>query len=275
MFLDKHLASGFICPSSSTHAAPMLFICKKDGSLHLCIDFRGLNKITKKDRYPLPHISDLLDMPSHAKFYTKLNLRHAYHLVRIAAGDEWKTSFHMHYSSYEWLVLPFGLTNAPAAFPRFVNMIFANLLDVSLVVYLDDILTYSKDLASHWEHVHEVLRRLWKHGLYTNPKKCKFHTDTTEYLGYGLSLAGLTMSTEKVKAIQDWPEPCKVKDVQSFLGFANFYQRFIHKYSDIVVPLTRLTCKGTPWVFSDDCRSTFHLLKDAFTSALILTHWVH
>src|SRR6266571_2417857 len=197
-----------------------------------------------------------------------------YHLVCITTRDEWKTSFCMHYGSYEWLVMPFGLMNAPVAFQRFVNTIFADLLDVSLVVYLDDILTYSKDLASHWEHVREVLRRLRKHGLYTNPKKCEFHTDTMEYLGYILSPAGLTMSTEKVKAIQDWPKPRKVKDVQSFLGFANFYWRFIHKYSDIVVPLTRLTHKGTPWVFSDDCHSTFCLLKDAFMSTPILTHWV-
>src|SRR6266705_584684 len=273
-FLDEHLASGFIRPSSSSHAAPVLFVWKKDGSLHLCVDFRGLNRITKKDHYPLPRISDLLDAPSHTKVYTKLDLRHAYHLVHITAGDEWKTSFCTCYGSYEWLVMPFGLTNAPVAFQRFVNMIFTNLLDVSLVVYLDDILTYSEDLASHQEHVHEVLRRLWKHSLYANPKKCKFHTDTTEYLGYILSPAGLNMSTEKLKAIQDWPKPCKVKDVQSFLGFANFYWCFIHKYSDIVVPLTYLTCKVTPWVFSDDCRSAFHLLNDAFMSAPILTHWV-
>src|SRR6266705_6683961 len=128
-------------------------------------------------------------------------------------------------------------------------MIFTDLLDVSLVIYLDDILPYSEDLASHREHVHEVLRRLWKHGLYANPRKCEFHTDTTEYLGYVLSPAGLTMSTEKVKAIQDWPKPCKVKDVQSFLGFANFYRRFIHEYSTIMIPLTHLTRKGIPWVF--------------------------
>src|SRR6266704_7141889 len=125
--------------------APVLFICKKDGSLCLCIDFRGLNKITKKDRYPLPCILDLLDAPSCAKVYTKLDLQHAYHLVRIAAGDEWKTSFHTCYGSYEWLVMPFSLMNAPVAFQRFINMIFTDLLDISLVVYLDNILTYSED----------------------------------------------------------------------------------------------------------------------------------
>jgi hypothetical protein len=156
-FLDEHLASGVIRPSSSTHATPVLFVRKKDGSLRLCVDFRGLNKITKKDRYPLPRISDLLDAPSHAKIYTKLDLRHAYHLVRIAAGDEWKTSFRTRYGSYEWLIMPFGLSNAPVAFQRFVNTIFADLLDVCVVVYLDDILTYSEDEASHEGHVREVL----------------------------------------------------------------------------------------------------------------------
>src|SRR6266581_3671772 len=152
MFLDGHLVSGFICPSSSAHAAPMLFIRKKDGSLHLCMDFQGLNKITKKDRYLLPRISDLLDAPSHAKIYTKLDLQHVYHLVHIAASDKWKTSFHTCYGSYEWLIMPFGLSNAPAAFQQFVNTIFTDLLDVCVMVYLDDILIYSEDEASHEEH---------------------------------------------------------------------------------------------------------------------------
>jgi hypothetical protein len=152
-FLDEHLASSFIRPASSAHAVPVLFVRKKDGSLHLCVDFPSLNRITKKDRYPLPHIADLLDAPSQVKVYTKLDLRHAYHLVCIAAGNEWKTSFHTRYGSYEWLVMPFGLTNAPAEFQWFVNSIFADLLDVCVVVYLDDILVYSEDEASHEEHV--------------------------------------------------------------------------------------------------------------------------
>src|SRR4029077_12020463 len=197
-----------------------------------------------------------------------------YHLVRIADGDEWKTSFRTRYGSYEWLVMLFGPSNTPAAFQRFVNSIFADLLDICVVVYRDDILVYSEDEATHEEHIREVLWRLRQHGLYANPQKCEFHTETTEYLGYILSPTGLTMSSEKVKAIQDWPEPRKVKDIQSFLGFANFYRRFIHEYSDIVVPLTRLTRKGVPWAFTDDCRAAFQRLKDAFTSAPILTHWV-
>jgi len=206
-FINKNLNTGFIHPTASSHAAPVLFVKKKDGSLHLCVDFQGLNKITKKDRYPLPLISDLLDSPSRAKIYSKINLWHAYHLVRIAPGDEWKTSFWMHYGSYEWLVMPFGLTNAPAAFQRFVNTIFADMLDVCIVVYLDDILIYSKDMESHQQHIWEVLCHLWLHGLFAKLEKCEFHLDSVEYLGYRLSPDGLTMSPDKIQTISDWPKP--------------------------------------------------------------------
>jgi len=191
----------------------MGFICQ----LYLVISIPG--------RFPdvLPLISDLLESPSRAKIYTKIDLRSTYHLVRIASGDEWKTAFRTRYGSYEWLVMPEGLTNALAAFQRFVNSVFADMLDVCVIVYLDDILIYSQDLASHKNHVREVLRHLRKHRLYAKPEKCEFHSTSVEYLGYLLSLDGLTMSDEKVQAIVDWPEPWKVKDIQSFLGFANFY----------------------------------------------------
>ena len=271
--MDDKLASGAIQPSNSPHGAPVLFVPKKDGKLRLCVDFRGLNKITKKDRYPLPLISDLLDAPRKAQVYTKLDLAHAYHLVRIAEGDEWKTTFHTKYGSYEWKVMPFGLTNAPAAFQRFVNEIFSDMLDVCVIVYLDDILIYSENMDLHQEHVREVLRRLRKHKLYANPDKCEFHSTTVEYLGYILSPEGLSMAEDKVKAILDWPVPRKIKDIQSFLGFANFYRRFIFNYSDIVVPMTRLTRKDTPWLWTSQCQQAFDSLKEAFTNAPILTHW--
>ena len=155
--------------------------------------------------------------------YTKIDLQHAYHLVRIAEGDEWKTAFRTRYGSFEWLVMPFRLTNAPAAFQRFMNDIFSDMLDVCVIVYLDDILIYSDNLELHRKHVQEVLWRLQENGLYAGANKCYFHENTVEYLGYILSLTGLTMDPIKVQTIQDWPEPRKVKDVQSFLGFANFY----------------------------------------------------
>jgi len=159
-FIDENLINRFIRSMSSPHGAPVLFVKKKDGSLRLCIDFHGLNKITKKDRYPLPLISDLLDSPRKARIYTKIDLRHAYYLVRIAKGDEWKTAFRTRYGAFEWSVMPFGLTNVPAAFQCFMNDLFSDLLDVCVVVYLDDILIYSDDITQHWKHVKEVLKRL-------------------------------------------------------------------------------------------------------------------
>jgi hypothetical protein len=147
-FLDENIATRLLCSSSSPYGAPILFVKKKDGSLRLCVDFHGLHQITKKDQYLLPLISDLLESPSCAKIYTNIDLRSAYHLVRIVSGDEWKTAFQMHYSSYEWLVMPEGLTNAPATFQWFVNSIFADMLDICVIVYLDDILIYSQDLTS-------------------------------------------------------------------------------------------------------------------------------
>jgi len=226
-FINENLRFGFIHPTSSSHAAPVLFVKKKDSSLRLCIDYQGLNKISKKDWYPLLLISDLLNSPSQAKVYTKIDLQHAYHLVRIAEGDEWKTAFRTCYSSYEWQVMPFGLTNAPAAFQQFVNLVFADMLDVCVVVYLDNILVYSDNMEDHTKHVWEVLWRLRQHKLYAKPKKCEFHSDSVEYLRYFLSPDSLTMSQDKVKTICDWPKPHKVKDIQSFLGFVNFYCQFI------------------------------------------------
>jgi hypothetical protein len=169
--------------------------------------------------------------------------------------------------------MPFGLTNASAAFQRFMNDIFQDLLNDCVIVYLDDILIFSDDLASHRKHVKEVLRRLQKHSLYVRPDKCKFHQDTVEYLGFVLSPEGLCMSSDKIDSILKWPTPRKVKDVQSFLGFANFYRRFIPNYLDITVPLTYLTRKSAPWAWTEKCQSSFNSLKQAFTSAPILVQW--
>ena len=157
--------------------------------------------------------------------------------------------------------MPFGLSNAPAAFQRLMNSIFADLLDICILVYLDDILIYSDNSEDHEHHVREVLHRLRNNKLYACADKCSFHKDMVKYLGYILSPSGLTVDDNKVKVIQNWPKPQKVKDMQSFLGFANFYHWFIHNYSDLTVPLTRLTQKGTPWSFSDSCCTSFETLK--------------
>jgi len=170
--------------------------------------------------------------------------------------------------------MPFGLTNAPTAFQRFMNDIFSDLLDVCVMIYLNDILIYLNNMSEHHRHVKEVLKHLYKAGLYTKAEKCEFHSKSVEYLGYIFSPSGLTMFNNKVKIIQDWLEPKKVKDIQSFLGFANFYHRFIFNYSDIVIPLTHLIRKDIPWKFDSSCVDAFNSLKKAFTSAPILTHWI-
>ena len=200
-FIDENLNNRFICSMSSPHGMPVLFIKKKDGFLQLCVDFHGLNKITKKDQYPLPLISDLLDFPWKAHIYTKINLWHAYYLVCISKEDEWKTAFWTHYRAFEWSVMPFRLTDTPAAFQCFINDVFSDLLDMCIVVYLDNILIYSDDITQHPSHVNEVLKRLQKLGLYVKTEKCEFHSDSVEYLGYVLLPSGLTMSSAKVKTI--------------------------------------------------------------------------
>ena len=169
--------------------------------------------------------------------------------------------------------MPFGLTNSPMAFQQYMKNILGDLLDHCVVVYLDDILVYSDDPVQHREHIWEILKWLCQNGLFTKANKCKWHKDSVEFLGYILKTEGLTLAEDKVKIIREWPEPRKVKDVQSFLSFTNFYHRFIYNYSDIAVPLTCLTCKGIPWVFSDDCCKSFENLKNSFTTAPILMHW--
>ncbi|SGY29992.1 BQ5605_C002g01105 [Microbotryum silenes-dioicae] len=272
-WLKENLSKNFIRASTSPAGAPVLFVRKKDGSLRLCVDYRGLNKITRKNRYPLPLIPEALDRIRGAKIYTKLDLRSGYNLVRIKEGDEWKTAFRTRYGHFECLVMPFGLTNAPAAFQHLMNSIFRDLLDVSVLVYLDDILIFSGDECQHTRHVQEVLQRLINNKLYCNPKKCEFNRTSTEYLGFIISPSGVSMSQDKVKAITSWPTPTSLKELQQFLGFCNFYRRFIEGYSRVIAPLTRLLKKNTPFLLDSAALSSLDRLKQIFTSGAILCHF--
>jgi hypothetical protein len=272
-WIKENLSKGFIRASQSPGGAPILFVKKKDGSLRLCVDYRGLNRITIKNRYPLPLISETLDRLRGAKVFTKIDLRGAYNLLRIKAGDEWKTAFRTRYGHFECLVMPFGLTNAPASFQHLMNDIFRDTLDVFVVVYLDDILVFSCDPTQHQEHVREVLRRLIANGLYAKAEKCEFTKTSTEFLGFIVSADGIAMAPSKVDAVLSWPEPQTVTDLQAFLGFANFYRRFVEGYSRIILPLTRLLKKGAVFLFDAPARRAFQALKTAFTSAPILRHF--
>jgi hypothetical protein len=204
-FIEEFTAKGFIRPSKSPAGAPILFVKKKDGSLRLCVDYRGLNKVTRKDRYPLPRIDELLDRLRSAYIFTKLDLRSGYNLVRMREGDEWKTAFRTRYGSYEFLVMHFGLTNAPATFQHFMNDAFRSMLDDFLEIYLDDLIIFTvvglgespptilsaADNPRHVEQVRQVLATMREHGLYANPKKCVFHVQTVDFLGYVVSPEGL------------------------------------------------------------------------------------
>ncbi|EUC55739.1 Transposon Tf2-1 polyprotein, partial [Rhizoctonia solani AG-3 Rhs1AP] len=221
-WLEKEVALGKIQPSKSPIASPVMFVKKKDGSLRLVVDYRKLNDATCKNSYPLPRQDDLMARLQGAKIFTKLDLRWGYNNVRVKKGDEWKTAFRTKYGLFETKVMPFGLTNAPAAFQHFMNDIFRDLLDESVVVYLDDILIFSKTEEEHQAHVTEVLKRLQENQLFCKASKCHFHVTTVKFLGIIITPEGSSMDKSKIEAVQNWPTPTTVKQVQSFLGFANF-----------------------------------------------------
>lgn len=271
-YVDEHLAKGFIRHSQSPAGAPILFVKKKDGSLRMCVDYRGLNKITVKNRYPLPLISNLLDQLASARIYSKIDLRGAYNLVRIKPGDEWKTAFRTRYGHFEYTVMPFGLTNAPAIFQHLMNDVFREYLDVFVVIYLDDILVFSGTQEDHDRHVKLVLEKLRSSGLYAKLEKCEFDRKQVEFLGYIVSTDGLKMDPRKVSTVLTWARPTSPKDIQCFLGFANFYRHFIKDFSRLAAPLQKLTHKNNRFEWSESTEKAFTSLKQAFTSAPILTY---
>ncbi|KAJ1576144.1 hypothetical protein NDA15_002771 [Ustilago hordei] len=275
-YLDENLEKGFIRPSKSPARSPVLFVPKKDGGLRLCVDYRGLNEITVKNRAPLPLIEEQLFLLRKARIYTKLDLRAAYNLIRIAKGDEWKTAFGTQLGLYEYLVMPFGLANAPAHFQSFINDIFRDIIGVYVVVYLDDFLIFSDTEEVHVKHVTEVLTRLRSNRLFAKLSKCEFHTKTVEFLGYIIKPTGIEMDPEKVRTVKEWPMPESIHDIQRFLGFANFYRRFIAHFARIAKPLTALV-KPIEWFkkfeLPEEAQQAFHKLIQAFTSAGVLQHF--
>ena len=222
-YLDYALARGWITYSTSPARAPILFVLKKDEGLRLCVDYRGLNKVTIKNRYPLPLINEAIDRLVGAVRFTKVDLKDAYHRIRIKLGDEWKTAFRTRYGHFEYQVMPFGLTNALATFQAYINQALGGLLNDFYIVYLDDILIYSYNASAYEEHVQQVLKRLRQYKLYANLKKCVFSTETVEFLGFIISASGVSVDPAYIATIIEWPEPQTFTQVQQFLGFANFY----------------------------------------------------
>ena len=202
-YLEASLAKGFIRESTSPAGSPILFVPKKDGTLRLCVDYRGLNDITIKNRYPLPLINEIMDRVNSAKVFSKIDLKDAYYRIRIREGDEWKTAFRTRYGHFEYLVIPFGLTNAPATFQAYINRALRGLVDDFCIVYLDDILIFSQSKEEHQRHLQLVCERLRQAELYAKPSKCAFYKESIEFLGFVISKDGIQMDSERVKTIKD------------------------------------------------------------------------
>ncbi|GBG80665.1 hypothetical protein CBR_g31125 [Chara braunii] len=269
--LDDLLEKGWIRPSSSPYGAPVLFVRKKNKDLRLCIDYRKLNAQTIKNAGPLPCIDDLLERLGGAKFFSKLDLKLGYHQLEIRQEDRYKTAFKTRYGQFEWLVMPFGLTNAPATFQAAMTTEFRHMLDQFVLIYLDDILVYSRSLDEHVEHLRTVLERLRQAKYKANRDKCEFARQELEYLGHYVTPQGIRPLADKIEALHVWPEPTNTTDVRSFMGLAGYYQRFITAYSRIAAPITRLQSPKVSFVFDDDARRSFQALKTAMLMAPVLS----
>ncbi|GJX43094.1 putative reverse transcriptase domain-containing protein [Tanacetum coccineum] len=274
---------GFIRPSSSPWGAPVLFVKKKDGSFWMCIDYRELNKLTVKNRYPLPRIDDLFDQLQGSCVYSKIDLRSGYPQLRVREEersgypqlrvreeDISKTAFRTRYGHYEFQVMPFGLTNAPAVFMDLMNRVCKPYLDKFVIVFIDDILIYSKSKQEHEEHLKIILELLKKEELYAKFSKCEFWIPKVQFLGHVIDSEGIHVDPAKIESIKDWTSPKSPTEIRQFLGLAGYYRRFIEGFSKIAKPMTKLTQKKVKFEWGDKQEAAFQLLKQKLCSAPIL-----
>jgi len=271
-FLEENLRKGYIRPSKSPMASPFFFVSKKDSKkLRPCQDYRRLNEGTIKNAYPLPRVDELLDKLKGAKYFTKLDLRWGYNNVRIKIGDEWKAAFKTNKGLYEPLVMFFGLCNSPATFQNMMNDIFLMETDEGwILIYIDDILIFSKEKEDLQKLTLRVLKKLQENDLFVNLDKCTFEAKEVDYLGMIVSENQIKMDPAKLEGIRNWSAPTTVKQVRSFLGFGNFYRKFIGHYTDIARPLNDLTKKDLVWNWTDACQEAFENLKGEFQKTPVL-----
>jgi hypothetical protein len=255
--LEELLKKGYIHPSVSPWGSSVLFVKKKDGTLILCINFRQLNKVTVKNKYPLSRIDDLFDQLKDAKIFSKIDLRSGYHQVRIKDEDIDKTAFRTRYGHYKFIVVPFGLSNAPAMFMCLLNGVFREYLDKFVIVFLDDILVYSRMEEEHEKHPRMVLQVIRVHQLYAKLSKCSFYQKKIHYLGHIISKDGIAVDPEKIEAIREWSAPKNVTEVRSFIGLAGYYRRFIVRFSRIAYPITSLQRKEKNFQWTEECEKSF------------------
>ena len=269
--LQELLEKGFIRRSVSPWRAPVLFVMKKDGTLRLCIDYRQLNKLTVKNKYPLPRIDDLFDQLKGASIFSKIDLRSGYHQLKIKDADVHKTAFRTRYGHYDFLVMLFGLTNAPTAFMDLMNRVFRPYVDQFVVVFIDDILVYSQDRENHDTHLRVVLETLRKEQLYAKLNKCEFWLNEVSFLRHIVSKEGIRVDLKKIKVVVKWKPLRNVTEIRSFLGLAGYYIRFVKGFSMIVAPKTRLLQKDVKFEWSEKCQRSIDKLKTFLTEAPVLT----
>jgi hypothetical protein len=239
---------GFILPSVSPWGAPVLFVRKKDGSLRMCIDYRDLNRVTIKNKYPLPRINDLFDQLKEATVFSKIDIRSGYHQLKVKEADIPKMAIRTRYGHYEFLVMPFGVTNAPSVFMDLMNRVFHKYLDQFVVVFIDDILVYSATHEDDEEHLKTVLSILREKKLFAKLKKCEFWLKEVSFLGHVISENGVAVDPRKIEAVMNWERPSNVSEIWSFLGFAGYYRRFVECFSKLLGPLTALTKKNVHFI---------------------------
>lgn len=271
-YIKDNLAKGYIRPSSSSAASPGLFQKKPSGGLRFCVDYRKLNDVTIKDRTAMPLTKETFERLSKAKYFTKVDVVAAYNKIRIAKGKEWMTAFRTRYGLYEYLVMPFGMSNAPSTFNRYVTSVLGlEILDSYATHWSDDILIYSETLEEHQRHVKEVFRRLEEAGLFLDIEKCQFGVSKVDFLGFILEAGkGISLSPKKIEAVRNWKTPTSVKEVRGFLGFVNYFRRFIEGFSKIAAPLTSLTNKQSTFSWSTQAEEAFQRLKELTTADPVL-----
>ena len=248
----------------------MIFVDKKDGSQWMCVDYHSLNEVTIKNKYPLPRIDDLFDQLRGAYVFSKIDLRSGYHQLKIRNSDIPKTTFTTRYGLYEYTIMSFGLTNAPAYFMYLMNKVFMEFLDKFVVVFIDDILIFSKTEEEHAEHIRLVLQKLREHKLYAKRSKCEFWLKEVSFLGHVVSNGGIAVDPGKVQDVLNWKPPTTVSEIRSFLGLAGYYRRFIEGFSKLAKPMTALLEKNAKYVWSDKCQANFNELKKRLTTAPVL-----